>query len=330
MFTRAGITAIGLIAPLLVVSVLALSGEAQADESDGTVDVTIDVAIDVDTTGNGDNVLGPTESCNETPLEVGDTIDVDVVVRGIPDYAGAGYDGRIVGTDLTLLFDPSVVHVVGSPMFEGPTILKAAGPPQPFVWYDFNYHFGDSQEEPPGTIGATEVSLIDLSVYQESGDGVLMRFTLQAVGIGTTALDVADNIAGRVSPGIYYNTAAEVEAYAINESDATIAVGEEGCSAPMPTTFVIDTPISVPSPSPSPTDTRPSGVPSATPRSTGKPIGGDSAGGGYSSSTVTPAALPRAGAGQSSDASSWPIVVAAGLLISAGIAAGFAYARRRL
>jgi hypothetical protein len=234
---------------LALVAVFALPSPTRSEDNG----ITIDVAIDVDTSGNGDNVLGPTESCNETPLQVGDTIDVDVVVRGIPGYDVALQRGTIIGIDLTLLFDPAVVHTIGVGLFDGPTILKAAGEADPFEWYDFNHHIGDDNEGPPGTIGASHFAMVDLSDFRESGDGVLVRITLKAVGVGTSILDLADNLGGLDFPSILQRSE-NIDAYPVNESGATIVVGAGDCNSPTPTPMPTLAPTMTSPPSDSPTD----------------------------------------------------------------------------
>ena len=232
---------IGLIVPLLLVSAVALSGGAHANPGDGTTDPTIDVAIDVDTTGNGDNVLGPTESCNETPLEVGDTIDLDIVVRGIPEYDQISDRGGIRGTDFDLLFNPSVVRVNQIQGFEGPTILKAGGGEEPFEQFDL---IG-----PPGTTGDVFGGMVDLSAVPRFGDGVLTRVTLQAVGEGFSHLDLRYLLKDEDFPQIY-GADFNVSAYPVHESDATIVVGNGSCDPPTPSAVPFITPSPTPTATP--------------------------------------------------------------------------------
>src|SRR3990172_696592 len=77
--------------------------------------VPVEVAIDVDVAGNEANTLGPTESCNATPLAVGETGEVDVVVRGVPPVelvSDHPFEETIThgisGYGFDLLFDPAV------------------------------------------------------------------------------------------------------------------------------------------------------------------------------------------------------------------------------
>lgn len=265
---------IGLIGPLLVVSVLALPGGAQADASD----VTIDVAIDVDTTGNGDQILGPTDSCNETQLRVGDTIDVDVLVRGIPAYVPGKHTG-IQGIDLDFVFDPAVVHVANVQSFHGPTILKAPGPgiPSYFDNVDYNWHTG---YDPPGVTGDTFVSMISYSDEWVGGDGVLVRITLQAAGAGRGRLSTQYTLLGSPVPNIYDGSGNQVP-YEANVSGATIVVGDGDCNAPTPTTFPFVT--ETPGPRPSHVDPTPTPIPIPNPPTVQTAIDVDTTGNGDNS-----------------------------------------------
>ena len=110
-----------LTASLVAVAFAGLAESPGADADDRVVQV----AIDMDVAGNGDNVLGATQDCNATPLQIGETIDVDVVVRGVPPHDADQYAGGIGGFEFDFLFDPSVLEVTLVHAFQGPTILKA-------------------------------------------------------------------------------------------------------------------------------------------------------------------------------------------------------------
>jgi len=226
MRKRARIPTLGLVVPLLVLSVLALSAGAQADASE----VTIDVAIDVDTTGNGDDVLGPTESCNETPLEVGETIDVDIVVRRIPAFNISGSGTGISSFGMNLIFDPAIVAVSKVHLWDGPTILRMhGGGGIESVAYNFL-----ANAEAPGTNGDTRFELIPNTRQYASGDGVLTRVSLRAVGPGVSRLHVRDAFGDspRITDAPYKG-----DPYAVNQSDAVIIIGTGNCSGPTPTVF---------------------------------------------------------------------------------------------
>lgn len=259
-------------------------------------------------------MLGPTESCNETPLEVGGSIDVDIVVRGIP--AVAGTDGGIAGTDFNLLFDPAVLQVDKIHMFTGPTILKAVGHSLPISLVDYDFHIPPDSifEEPPGTKGNVYVDMVDLSPAGEDGDGVLTRVTLQAVGVGASKLDLVQTWSNDDKPLIVNFWSVS---YPVDESDATIVVGSGGCNAPTPTTYphTFATPSQTPSPLMSPTPS-----PTATVVSTGTSTRSETP-------MLTPAELPRTG-GTGESGPVWPIAVGALIAFSAALST-FAHVRRR-
>ena len=241
MHRLAGIIAFGLLAPLAVVSGLALTVSSQADASDVTTDVTIGVAIDVDTTGNGDNVLGPTESCNETPLEVGNTIDVDVVVRGIPAYRTNVRQTGISGFTFDLVFNPAVIEVASVRLWEGPTILRAYDLGR-LNYVDYNFPRGN---ESPGTTGDTRVEMFPYTQDIPSGDGVLTRVSLQAVGDGASRPDVGQTPEG-LDAGAIFDGSQRQTKYLIRESEATVIVGSGTCAMPTPTAFPTQTPARLP------------------------------------------------------------------------------------
>jgi hypothetical protein len=290
----------------------------------GRNDVTIDVAIDVDTEGNDDNFLGQTESCNDTPLQVGETIDVDIVVRGVPEFQEDVLGTGIRGSDFELRFNPGVVSVKEIHAFDGPTILKTGGPPEPIVF--INYFHGD-------TFGFVTVGVIDLSAGRHSGDGILTRATLEAVGTGATRLDLTYDLAETDRPNLYAQDES-TSAYTVNESNATIVVGDGSCAAPTPTTYPATppsptpfrsrTPSPIPSPSPtrSPTPTAaatPTIAATATATATLAPT---------STATVTPASLPPTGGSPGSEAL-WPAAVGA-LVVAAAVLGALVVARRRV
>lgn len=207
---------------------------------------TLEVAVDVDTSGNADNTLGPTESCNETPIEVGDTIEIDVVVRGVPPHipGPAGGSQAITGAGFNLLFDPDVLQVDLVQEFNGPTILKAEGEPIPIAFLDYKFSFGeDLRDGPPGDTGNVRLDMADLSTNYDDGSGVLSRITVTAIGDGRSRLDLVDLFDIVFAPGITVLDAASLD-YGTDIADATIGVGISGCTIPTPT------PIPTPSPPP--------------------------------------------------------------------------------
>jgi hypothetical protein len=211
---------------------------------------TVQVAIDVETSDNRDNALGPTDTCNSTPLQVGDTIDIDVVVRGVPAFVPSPTIGQfgkngIAGFGFNLLFDPSILQVNNVLAFDGPTILKAADHPVPVAFLNYD-GYSSGQNQPPGRSGNVRVDLINLGSNFANGDGVLTRITLQAVGTGTSRLDFEDTPGDTTLPQVYFNGGDGGELYGVTKSPAALVVGGGSCANPTPGPF--PTPTRVPGP----------------------------------------------------------------------------------
>jgi hypothetical protein len=189
-----------------------------------------EVAIDTDTSGNAANSLGTTQNC--LAPQSGGTFNVDVVVKGIPPFAN--FAGGLGGFDFTLLYDPSqlVVTAVNDQM------MLATG----------THNIVSYTEAPPDTDGHLLVRAYDVSNNPESGDGVLARITLNAIGQGPSNLSViAPPPAREGVPQIVDN---ENWIYAINSvGNAQIRI-DSACGTPTPT----------PSPTPVPTPTSTPGV----------------------------------------------------------------------
>jgi hypothetical protein len=301
--------------------VLLLHGGASAQEPG---DITVDVAIDVDVAGNGDTTLGPTESCNATPLQVGDTIDVDVVVRGIPAYDPNNQPTGTGGWEVRIRFDPAVLQLNLIHAYDGPTLLDAG--PSGDTRLAFRAYngplFGD---EPPGTGGRSAFAMLNLFGKEIVGtSGVMTRLTFEAVGQGATRLHAFAYSKASAPPQIY-NPTGEHE-YTVRASDATVVVGIGSCDDPTPTFVPTPTPIPTPARTSTPTATL-----ASTPTPTIPPEAGDHGGvsAGGSLAQPTPASLPRGGASPEGVRAAWPVTLTGALLI-ASAAAAFLVARRRV
>lgn len=253
-------------------------------------DRVVQVAIDMDTTGNSFDSLGPSEDCNTTALSVGDTIDVDVVVRDVPEYEPAptvneSPHGGLAGLDLDVVFDPAVVWVKRV-QEETPTLWAPVE--SELVFWVLDYHTPGAPDG-PGSTGRVSVGAGDLSSNYESGDGILLRLTLQAVGTGSSTISVVYKLIDQDFPNVY---ASDTSPYAIENSPAVIDVSSGVC-APLPT------------PSPS-------AAPSVTPSMT---------------ATVTPKTFPPSGG---RPASSEPLAAIAIALGVVALGVGFWLARRGL
>jgi len=143
-----------------------------------TAAVEVELGLDVDTTGNSALSLGSQETCAEV-ASVGDTLEVDAVVRGIPPFELETWDGGVAGVQFMLYYDPAVVKVIG---LEAQLMLTADTDPPP-VYISFS-------DPVPDADGEFLVAEVDLSGSGEDGDGVLVRLALEAVGEGGSVLDI--------------------------------------------------------------------------------------------------------------------------------------------
>jgi hypothetical protein len=269
----------------------------------------------VDPTGNEANALAATEDCLEG-FEVGETLEVDVFVRGIPSPHSAPEAGGIGGFAFDFRFDPAVLQVDLVQAFDGPTILTASGPYAPLTQIEYNGAFQGG--DPPGVTGDVRVAVFDFSTNYESGSGILTRVNLRSVGEGASALWLTDE----VSPGGPKVLAKYGYAYKTELRNATIIVGGESCADPTPTL--------PPSPTPKPTERGSPMTPSPTPTPT--PTIGPSGTAAQPSPiplSVTPAALPRGGGpGAGQNTAMWLLALASGAG-TIGASSAFLLARRR-
>jgi hypothetical protein len=156
-----------IVAAALAVLVLQ-AGDAKATHSQSTIAL---AAMDVDTTGNAATAVGPIESCRR--IEPGATVDVDLVVQEIPA------DRPITAIQFTVFYDAAVVHVTGRNV----NMLLSAVPDSTAI------AFPALTDPVPDSDGAFQAAGIDFSqTARETGPGVLLRLTVQAVGSGLSLL----------------------------------------------------------------------------------------------------------------------------------------------
>ncbi len=138
---------------------------ATADHAPGSTTIDI-VAVDTNPTGNTALTIGTTEQCRS--VSSGASVTVDVVVDQVP-AAGLTQFGFNLG------YDPALLEVSdANPNF----MLKGQVPA--FIL--------DSSDFVPDTDGDFRGDVQDASANFETGDGVLMRLTLQAIGDGVSQL----------------------------------------------------------------------------------------------------------------------------------------------
>lgn len=159
----------------LVVSLslgLILAGVAfgQVQEASQASQVQTWVGIDADPAGNAATALGPIDGC--VSVASGQTAAVDLFIMDVQ---------RLAGWQGILTYDSSVVTIVDVDAH----LLLAANPASEVA--------NVSPDRLPDTDGAYGFVVADLGDrVGESGDGVLARLTLQAVGSGRAALAVSD------------------------------------------------------------------------------------------------------------------------------------------
>jgi Cohesin domain len=139
-----------------------------------------DMAVDTDVSGNTAMAIGQFDPC--VSLTLGQSVDVDIVLKGIPAPG-------VAGVDLDLLYNPAVVSVQASdPNF----ILSGVG-----------HNLQNFSDPAPSNDGDQGIHLVDLGGTYRTGDGVVVRLTFKAVGAGDTSLALDDLIENDSTPNVY-------------------------------------------------------------------------------------------------------------------------------
>ena len=187
----------------------------------------VQIGLDVNTAGNSGNVLGPVDTC--LSVNPGDTFDVDVWVKGIPPL-DADFNMALAGFGMNLHFDPAVVNTVA---VNNKMIIQSGSV---FEFIVANYTVGSDPNPFPGTTGNTRDDYVDVGRQDASGDGVLARFTLKAVGPGGTDLNLDSElevkpfpvVLGRIGPGLLIYPVDSLQ-------NARVAVGKPCTNPPVAT-----------------------------------------------------------------------------------------------
>lgn len=168
---------------------------------------TIDfMGLDTDVTGNTATSLGSLDTCLQT--SAGGTFQVDLLVDAIPP------DRPMTAFGLELIYDPDLISVEGwDPNF----LLAAGGDYQPF----------DSSDPTPDNDGLFIIAILDTSGFNETGPGVLARFTLKALKDGVSTLSLSTQI----NDGVLDDASIPVLAQTIGT--ATVMAGQP-CPSPAP------------------------------------------------------------------------------------------------
>jgi hypothetical protein len=177
-----------LIYALAVAVVLVFCG-SQVEHAEAAHAAIPEIAIDADITGNSATSLGDRTSCNTLPT-AGDTVQVDVTVRGVPPFDRDTRTGGLVAYEADIAYDPAIVHVVG---VDTRFMLAARSP-----YYSF-----DVIDDLPDSDGHLQLVSADLSQSLESGDGVLARLTFEAVAPGVSPLSLVEAFNHNPSPVLY-------------------------------------------------------------------------------------------------------------------------------
>jgi hypothetical protein len=155
----------------LAVGVLALAPRepATADHAPGATSIEI-LAVDTDTTGNSALTIGATEQCSE--VTSGSSVAVDVIVDQVPE-AGLTQFGFNLGYDPALVEVASVNYQLMLRGLLPASVLNASDPT-------------------PDSDGDFRVDVVDASANLESGDGTLIRITLDTLADGIAALSLSN------------------------------------------------------------------------------------------------------------------------------------------
>ena len=184
------------------------------------------VGIDAETSGNSANSLGTIQYCL-APVS-GNTFDVDVFVKGVPPFAN--FAGGLGGFDFVLLYDASQLMVTAV----NDQLMLAVGNHNIVSYISYTDH-------PPDNDGRLTIRAYDQANNPESGNGVLARITLKAIG------NRQSNLAVLGVPQVVDN---ENWIYSINELQVAQIFINGACGTPTPT----------PSPTPVPTPTSTPGL----------------------------------------------------------------------
>ena len=162
----------------LIMAAVALTISATAaGQASGQATPTL--GIDVNSDGNSASVLGAVQDCRT--LNAGDTIDIDVFVKDVEELSGFQF---------ALVYNSDVVHLTDSndqlflTTLEGSNLVSLSDP----------------TPDSDGVYTAAATEFGEIGATDESGEGALMRFTLEAVGAGESLLSLFEVILTTTSP----------------------------------------------------------------------------------------------------------------------------------
>ena len=257
----------------------------------------ITVGIDADSTGNAADSLGEIQDCRR--VAQGDTFEVDVFVQGLPESPPGRTPLRdgLAGFSFDVLYDPAVVKINSA---NADMLIKQEDPQNELFFMSGTEPDSDGDYR----VDVAQLGSSGTAPLFESGDGVLIRITIEATGPGITAVVLGDIQGGDGSPDVYD---AGSDAYALNEvQNAAIAVGQACATPPALPANIAAQATSTKAPStPAPASPSSDGTGATggtgegstpTPGGTATGESGDTAtGGSGESSTPTPSGSPSSG-----------------------------------
>jgi hypothetical protein len=165
-----------------------------AHSTQGSVDL---VAVDLNTTGNTDSLIGGIQPCGSMAT-VGSTLTFDLIVRGVD-----GGD-RIKGYQVDIDYNPSILSVVSILAVDGtPSSILANGNVSVISRIDSHGGFDFLNLSSTAVSGSLTAAAADATnipappANHETGEGVLARITVQGIAAGTSPLTIAGPIGGQ-------------------------------------------------------------------------------------------------------------------------------------
>jgi hypothetical protein len=239
---------------LAVAATITLAGVVHGASPAGPTAV---AAADMDASGNAANSVGAIQPCGEIAT-VGGTLTFDVVVQGVPPFDDNGTPGEVeddsgglAGYQVLIGYNPAVLNVTAvSDVF-----MTAGG-----------FSFSSAVPDSDGDYTAAAATFAPQPL---SGDGVLARITLTAVGGGTSPITLT--IAQPGDPSNTLNDAGNNLYDIMSVQSGSVVIGGGTCGA-TPTATPTGTPVDTPTGTATPTGT-PSGSETPTPTGTVVPTG---------------------------------------------------------
>ena len=236
-----------------VVALIFSAASALAFQQQASVSVAVDLNID----GNSGTSVGTIDSCRAVNL--GDTFQIDIVVQGVPPEATDKSSGGIAGFGYNFHYDPQVINVTAA------TDSFIVGKTSPLEIIRANTGPGFASANPfPATDGNMRIDYADLSGPYASGDGVLSRLTIKAIGAGQSAIAVDNSVTQKHAQPLVVQAGGDP--YVVSKlQNALLTVGQPCSSPPTPFNPVSATATPSSSTSSSSSTSGPSGSPTARP-----------------------------------------------------------------